>query len=144
MKSFKLILIGIAVPGLWLLSAAIANAQAEGTVEPAQLTVAGLRGTVETRQIFVRTINPIKNFQVAPLDLDRTDGIAVLPAAAILPQKTLINQNKPNELTVPVKFDLQKVPSSGEFNGKLRLSYQDGELSVPVTVRVTKMLQMIG
>jgi hypothetical protein len=136
MKSLKLIFIGIAVPGLWLLSAAIVNAQTEGTVEPAQLTVAGLRGAVESRQIFVRTTNPIKNFQVSSLDLNRTDGIAVLPAAAILPQKTLINQNKPNELTVPVKFDLQKVPSSGEFNGKLRLSYQDGELTVPVTVRV--------
>src|SRR4028118_495880 len=120
MKSFKLILIGIAVPGLWLLSAAIVNAQAEGTVEPTQLTVAGQRGAVETRQIFVRTTNPIKNFQVSSLDLNRTDGIAVLPAVAILPQKTLVNQNKPNELTVPVKFDLQRVPSSGEFNRHLR------------------------
>jgi len=119
MRSFKLILIVIAVPGLWLLSAAIVNAQTEGTVEPAQLTVAGQHGAVETRQIFVRTTNPIKNFQVTPLDLNRTDGIAVLPPAAIVPQKALANQNKLNELTVPVMFDLQKVPSSGEFNGKL-------------------------
>ncbi len=66
MKSLKVILIGIAVPGLWLLSAAIVNAQAEGTVEPAQLRLAGQRGAVETRQIFVRTTNPIKVFITLP------------------------------------------------------------------------------
>lgn len=35
-----------------------------------------------------------------------------------------------------VKFDLNKVLRSGEFSGKLWLSYQDGEQVIPVTIKV--------
>lgn len=112
------------------------NAQTQVIIEPAQLTVAGMRGAVETRSIFLRTANPIKNPQLIPLDLNRTDGSAVLPAEAISMDQASVLQTKPNELTALVKFNLHRVPSSGEFSGKLRLSYQDGEEYIPVTVRV--------
>lgn len=136
-RLIRLVIIGLGVMVLGILSAGKASGQTEITIEPAQLTVAGMHGKkVETRNIFLRTPIPIKNFQIITSDLNRTDGSAVLPAEAIFLQKTLVNQTKANELTIVVGFNLQKILSSGEFSGKLRLSYQDGEQIIPVTVRV--------
>lgn len=134
-KEPKLVIVGLASSILVLLSAATVNAQTEVVIEPAQLTVSGMRDAVETRTFFLRTTTPIKNFQLIPLDLNRADGSAVLPAEAILLQN-LVSSTKPNEITAIVRFNLQKAPSSGEFSGKLRVSYQDGEQIIPVTVRV--------
>lgn len=132
----KLLIISLVAPSLTLISATTLSAQTDVNVEPTQLTVAGSRGEVKTRNLFLRTTAPIKNFQLIPMDLNRADGNSVFPAQAIIPQKNPVELSKPNELTFLVQFDLHKVPSSGEFSGKLRLSYQDGEQSVPVTVRV--------
>lgn len=134
-KDPKLVIVGLASSILVLLSAATVNAQTEVVIEPAQLTVSGMRDAVETRTFFLRTTTPIKNFQLIPLDLNRADGSAVLPAEAILLQN-LVSSTRPNEITAIVRFNLQKAPSSGEFSGKLRLSYQDGEQIIPVTARV--------
>ncbi|NEO99300.1 MAG: hypothetical protein F6K58_11570 [Symploca sp. SIO2E9] len=132
----KLLIISLVAPSLTLISATTLSAQTDVNVEPTQLTVAGTRDQVKTRNLFLRTTAPIRNFQLITMDLNRADGSAVFPAQAIIAQKTPTEPSKPNELTFLVQFDLQKVPSSGEFSGKLRLSYQDGEQSVPVTVRV--------
>jgi hypothetical protein len=136
-RVIRLVIVGLGATALGILSAANASAQTEVTIEPAHLTVVGMHGTkVETRNVFLRTSKPIKNFQIIALDLNRADGSVVFPAEAIFLEKTLANPIKPNELTALVGFNLQKMSSSGEFSGKLRLSYQDGEQIIPVTVRV--------
>lgn len=128
--------VGITASVLIFVSGAYANAETGTLIEPEQLSISGTHGAVKNRNIFLRTATPIKNFQLIPLDLNRTDGKAVLPAQSISLQKTLVNQSKSNELTVLVGFDLNKIPGSGEFSGKLRLSYADGEQVIPVTVKV--------
>ena len=133
-KRYDLLITGLLIPMVWLLPIVSANAQTETTIQPVK--VAGMRGSVETRNLFINATKPITNPQPISLDLSRSDGQSVLPASAITVQADLIKQPKPNQLSVPVNFNLQQVPSSGEFSGNLRLSYQDGEAVVPVTVSV--------
>ncbi|MBV6627681.1 MAG: hypothetical protein KI793_32950 [Rivularia sp. (in: Bacteria)] len=121
---------------LIFVSGSYANAETETLIEPTQLSVSGVHGTIETRNIFLRTATPIKKFQLISLDLNRADGNVVLPMQAISLQKTSVSKSKPNELNILVDFNLRKVPTSGEFSGKLRLSYEDGEQIIPVTVKV--------
>ncbi|MBW4533662.1 MAG: hypothetical protein KME09_06960 [Pleurocapsa minor HA4230-MV1] len=142
MKNIKLSLIGFIIPISWLLSSAIVNAQTKVTIEPEDLTIAGSRfSQVETRQIFITPNESIQNLQinVSARSLYRTDGLTVFPITAIQPQP---NQKQPNEIIVPIEFNLQQAPSSGEFQGKFNLSYQpEGEdlpvtVGIPVTVKV--------
>lgn len=75
------------------------------------------------------------NLQIYPLDLNRSDGVAVFPATAIRStlSQTSLPANQP--LTIPFKFDFSKIPS-GEYNGAILLSYTEGELTIPLTIRV--------
>ncbi|MEG4630738.1 hypothetical protein QUB56_14150 [Microcoleus sp. AR_TQ3_B6] len=133
--SIKLATLGLLLLALGLFAAPSVNAQTEVITEPAQITVVGMRGTVVTRNIFLRTATPVTQLELIPLDLNSDDGGAVLSAQAISLEKSLGNLTQPNAIISQVKFDLRKV-NSGEFNGKLRLSYKDGEWAIPVTVKV--------
>lgn len=134
--SLKLVVIGLLLASFELLTATSANAQSQVVTEPAQITVSGMRGTVATRNLVLQTDTPIDRLQLIPLDLNRGDGESVFPAQAISIDKPSIDSNKPNLMMTLVKFDLKEVARSGEFNGKLWLSYQDGEQVIPVTVKV--------
>lgn len=87
------------------------------------------------RNVLLRGDRPITNLQVYRLDLTRSDGGAVFPATAIHPtlSQTSLPPNQP--LSLPIQFDLANVPS-GEYNGTILLAYTEGELTLPVTVRV--------
>jgi hypothetical protein len=134
--SFKIVAIGLLVTSFELLAATSANAQSQVVAEPAQITVSGMRGTVAARNIVLQTATPINDLQLIPLDLNRGDGDSVFPAQAISVDKPGSNSTKPNLMMTLVKFDLKQVARSGEFSGKLWLSYQDGEQVIPVTVKV--------
>ncbi|HLO47391.1 MAG TPA: hypothetical protein VK211_03090 [Kamptonema sp.] len=134
--TLKLVTIVLLVVSLALLAPTSVNAQSQVVAEPAQITVAGMRGTVATRNIVLQTTTPINNLQLIPLDLNRGDGDSIFPAQAISVEKPSVSSSNQNIMMTLVKFDLTKVPRSGEFSGKLWLSYQDGEQVIPVTIKV--------
>lgn len=134
--NLKLVTIGLLVASLELLAPMSANAQGKVVAEPAQVTVSGMRGTVATRNIVLQTDTPINNLQLIPLDLNRSDGDSIFPAQAISVEKPSVSSTNQNIMMTLVKFDLKQVPRSGEFSGKLWLSYQDGEQVIPVTIKV--------
>jgi hypothetical protein len=119
-----------------------AMAQTKVTPVPSNLTVLGTRCVLSqfgcekmTRNLLLRGDRGMTNLQIYSLDLNRSDGAAVFPATAIRPA---ISQNslQPNQpLTIPIQFDLATI-SSGEYNGAILLSYTEGELTIPVTIRV--------
>lgn len=137
MKNIKLSFIGFILPISWLLSSTIINAQTKVTIEPEDLVIAGSRNKIETRQIFVTVDNPLKSLKVSvsARSLYRTDNLVVFPITAITIDKSQPNPKQPDEVIVPVKFNLKKAPS-GEFQGKLRLSYQHEEQKLPMTVGI--------
>lgn len=142
MKNIKLSLIGFIIPISWLLSSTMVNAQTKVTIEPENLTITGSRfSQVENRLIFITSNKPIKKLQVSisPRSLYRSDNLAVFPITAIQPQS---NQKQPNEIIVPIEFNIQQAPSSGEFQGKLNLSYQHEGEDVPVTVGIPVILKV--
>ena len=87
------------------------------------------------RHLLVQTNQAIANLKILSLDLNRADGATVLPATAIRPILTATSVQPNQPLTVPVQFDLS-VAHSGEFSGVLLAIYSDGQLTVPVIVRV--------
>lgn len=140
MKNIKLNLLGFIVPVVWLISSTAVSSQTKVSIEPENLTAARTGfSTVENRPIFITSDKAISNLQIAPRSLYRTDGLAVFPKSAI---KIQTSEKQSNEIAIPVTFDLQQATSSGEYQGKLNLSYQqlgeDSEVtqSIPVTVRV--------
>jgi hypothetical protein len=77
----------------------------------------------------------ITDLQVITLDLNRADSTTIVPTSAIrltLPN-TSVQPKQP--LTFPVEFDFNKI-RSGEYSGQLLVVYENGELSVPVIVRL--------
>jgi|SRR6476469_2751319 len=134
--SMKLVTIGLLVGIFELFAVTSVNAQPKVAAEPAQITVSGMRGTVATRNIALQTTTPIDRLQLIPLDLNRGDGDSVFPAQAISVGKPAVTPTNQNLMTTLVTFDLKQVPKSGEFSGKLWLSYPDGEQTIPVTVKV--------
>lgn len=119
-----------------------AIAQVKVTPIPSNLTVLGTRCVVpgwgceaRSRNLLLRSDREISNLQIYSLDLTRSDGAAVFPATAIRStlSRTSIPPSQP--LTIPLEFDFAKIPS-GEYNGAILLSYTEGELTVPLTLRV--------
>jgi len=111
------------------------RAQEAVTVTPSQLTVAGMRGTRETRTLLISASDEIAGIELIPLDLLRADGVQVFPAKAIQAKLPAERVAAGGVLTVPVTFALSGMPS-GEFTGELLIRYQSGSLTLPVTVRV--------
>ncbi len=123
--------------------------QTEVTIAPAQLNISGTQGAVITRSLFVKTPQPIERVQLIPPELNRSDGIQVLPIeTANIPgilssdrcqsstiQKIAASSKESNEVILPVCFDLNRAPS-GEFSSQLQLSYQGGQQLVPITVKI--------
>jgi hypothetical protein len=117
-------------------------AQTKVTPIPSNLTVLGTRCVLPqlgceaiARNLLLRSDRGITNLQIYSLDLNRLDGAAVFPAQSIRPT---ISQNflQPNQpLTIPIQFDLDNTPS-GEYNGAILLSYTEGELTIPMAIRV--------
>ncbi|MDJ0620916.1 MAG: hypothetical protein QNJ63_29965 [Calothrix sp. MO_192.B10] len=117
------------------------QAEPKVTLNPSNLTVVGTQCPAffkcppVKRNLLIQTNEAIANLQLITLDLNRGDSSAVVPSNAIhitLPSKS-VQLEQP--LTVPVEFDFDKIPS-GEYSGKMLVVYDDGELSVPVIVRL--------
>ncbi|MCF3588298.1 hypothetical protein L2E68_02165 [Planktothrix agardhii 1029] len=133
----KKYLAGIILPVLCFLSPTVANAQVETTIQPTQITIAGNRIEKQpSRQIFVQTNSPIQDLRVLALDLNSRDGITIFPASGIISNKSNWQTIRPNQIIVPIEFNLSQAPSSGEYLGNLRLTYTGGELTLPITLQI--------
>ncbi len=132
MKRWGLFLLVILLTLLWVPSL---EAQEGVSVSPRQLSVAARRGQTETRLLLLRTVEPLNDLRIIPLDLNAAKGDIVLPAEIIqiAPPATTIAAN--GLLTVPVTFNLTNAPS-GQFTGELLISYTGQSFTVPVTVAV--------
>jgi hypothetical protein len=142
-KQLSVMVLGLVVSTMGVFQTGVATVQAETTMQPIQQTVVGtrslvesitgMRGSTETRTVLLETTTLLKQPELMPLDLYRADGAAVFPASAISLGKP---SGKPNELILPLQFDLGKAPSSGEFSGSLRLSDREGQPSIPIPVTI--------
>ncbi len=150
--NLRIALIRLLTLTLALWSTPVVAQQTEITIAPAQLDIVGMRGSIATRRLFIKTSHPIERVQLIPPDLYRSDGTQVLPPEAVEIPEMLLNQSKnrcqaskiqkiaaspekSNEAILPVCFDLNQA-SSGEFSSQLQLSYQGGQQLVPIIVKV--------
>lgn len=127
--------VGLLIPALWIAAPNPGFAQVQVTTTPESLTVSGIRGTTETRTVLIQTSQPVSAVTITPLDLDRTDGASVFPAASIQVAEP-VNQNQvaiDKTLSLPLQFTLDR---SGEFSGSLLLTYEGGQRVVPITAKV--------
>lgn len=120
---------------LFILIESPAFAQAEVVINPRAITVNGTRGESITRTVTLRTNEKINNLKIVTSDLLSADNNSILPAEAIKLTSSP-TQVIPQELiSLPVKFNLQAA-SSGEFTGEIVLTYEAGEKTIPVIIRL--------
>lgn len=115
-----------------------AIAQNAPTARPTAFNIVGTKGTTEQRTLVLRlpqaSSTPIN---IYTFDLYNADSTIVFPSSAIkIPEMERATQT--NEfVSIPITFDLTQLDlPSGEFTGELLLIYDDGELPIPVLVRV--------
>ena len=140
------IVVIIFVTGFCLVSRS--RAQSVVTLTPSQLTFVGTRcngqsarfptllkcDATMTRGMLIQSTQPLSEVQMIPLDLSRSDNLAMIPAKAItVTPLNDIQANKP--VTISITVDLKGVPS-GKFTGNLFMSYADGGQTIPLTVTV--------
>ncbi|NEO03623.1 MAG: hypothetical protein F6K50_52550 [Moorea sp. SIO3I7] len=136
LKWAKRALIALIIPILILLSAPPALAQADLTITPKSMTVAGTRGSSTTRSLLLRTTNAVNDLQIISLDLNTQDGQEIFPANLIQPTLSVEEIEDNSILSLPIEFQLDNAPKSGEFSGELLIKFSETELSVPLTVRI--------
>ncbi len=111
-------------------------AQEEALLDPPQVTLAGMHGDEsQSRRVFLRAPRPLEADQLRILtqELTRADNLAVLPAAAI---QVAVKPLSDNEFQLDLRFDLQQIPGSGEYQGKIRIHHGQGEIFLPVSLRL--------
>lgn len=125
-----------------LLATTPALAEPNITLTPSNVTVVGTRClgvnfgcTTIKRQLLLQTNQALNNLQILSLDLNRADGATVFPATAIHPTLSAGSVPSNQPLAIPVQFDFGQA-HSGEYSGVLLVIYTDGQLNIPITVRV--------
>ncbi|MBE9041354.1 hypothetical protein IQ235_11235 [Oscillatoriales cyanobacterium LEGE 11467] len=106
------------------------------SITPDRLIVRGTRGAAETRNLLLQTRGDLENLQVVPLALETWGGEATFPDAAILAGEPETKINADSILTLPLTFDFDRISSSGEYNGQLLLTYDNGQQTLPLTVQL--------
>lgn len=148
MKHRQRIILGLFISAFSLVMAVPVQAEPpKVTPIPTTLAVTGKRCliaqldcTTVKRNLLLRSNQAVTDIKIFSVDLNRTDGAEVFPATAIkVSSPTLTsptNQLQSNQpLTIPIEFNLSKVPS-GEFSGNLLVIYGDREQLIPVTVKI--------
>ncbi len=125
---------------MWKNITLLHNALSLHTLFLAKVLVNRINCTKAKRHLLLRSQQEVTNIKIISSDLNRTDAAQVFPADAIkinsVNISTTIQQLNANEsVTVPIEFDLQNIPS-GEFNGTLLVTYADGEIIIPVNIKV--------
>ncbi len=126
----RLLLVG---PLLTIIGAAPVWADTLTSV-PDQIEIAGTAATVEVRNVVLRATKVTSKITATVTDLTRDQGFRALQSSAVL-MTTPTDLGPDRPVVVPVRIDLRNAPS-GEYKGKILLVHADGELVLPVTVRV--------
>jgi hypothetical protein len=79
----------------------------------------------------------IQGFRLIPTDLERKDNAAVIPAQWVTASIDPATQLAPQKfLSLPVQVDLRQVSRSGEYSGTLFVEHSEGNVAVPITLRI--------
>ena len=79
----------------------------------------------------------IRAFRIIPTDLERKDSSAIVPARWVTSQIDPASQLAPQKfISVPIQFDLKEIPKSGEYIGTLFVEHSEGDVAIPVTLRI--------
>ncbi|MCU0552312.1 MAG: hypothetical protein MUC48_23525 [Leptolyngbya sp. Prado105] len=79
----------------------------------------------------------IQAFRLVPTDLERKDNASVIPARWVTAQINDKTQLIPQKfLSLPVQFDLKQVPRSGEYIGTLFIEHSEGNVAIPVMIKI--------
>ncbi|MBK7601505.1 MAG: hypothetical protein IPJ07_24475 [Acidobacteria bacterium] len=121
-----------------------AAAQAELTVDPAEITISTIRGDDQSRSRLISSKGSIKEIRIIPLDLETESKRSVFPASAInidpqvkaqKSQDGYLLQLSSESMALPLNFKMGNAPSN-EYKGEIRIEYEGGKKSVPVTIRI--------
>ena len=116
----------------------IAIAQNAPTARPTAFNIVGTKGSSKQRTLVLRLPQASNTpINIYTFDLYNADSTVVFPASAIeIPAMERAIQTD-EFVSIPITFDLTQLDlPSGEFTGELLLIYDDGELPIPVLVRV--------
>ena len=82
-------------------------------------------------------VKTIERFRIVPTDFARKDGLEFIPATWVKADIDATTKLSPQKyMPVPIQFDLSQVPASGEYCGNLIVEHSEGDLVVPVTLKV--------
>jgi hypothetical protein len=109
---------------------------ADVVVSPESLTIGSIEGADVTRTVLLSsTQNETTNIQIVSGDLQKEDGSAVVPAANIQPEMPGHSLNASEMMSVPVLYTFNKT-GPGTYTGSLVITYPDGKVLVPTTVKL--------
>jgi hypothetical protein len=95
------------------------------------------RVATEARQQNPSESPVIQGFRIVPTDFERKDSLAFVPAKWISSEIDASTRLSPQKyIAIPIKFDFQQVPASGEYTGSLIVEHSAGDLVIPIIVRV--------
>ena len=123
---------------------AVVPSQSELDVDPAEIIISTTRNQGQSRTRLITPKGPIKEVRIIPLDLETEGKKSIIHASAITidpqikAQKTAdgyLLQFSGEAVSLPLNFNVENVPSN-EYKGELRIQYQGGTKSVPVTIRI--------
>ncbi|MBC1238098.1 hypothetical protein [Nostoc sp. 2RC] len=135
MKIRRFDILKILLLSLVILIKSPALAQAEVITNPKTITINATRGENVTRTITLRTSEKVSNLKVITVDLLSADNSSVLPARTIKLTSPPTQINPQELISLPIQFELHN-SSSGEFTGEIVLTYEAGEKTIPVIVRL--------
>lgn len=113
-------------------------------VDPAEIIISTTRNQGQSRTRLITPKGPIKEVRIIPLDLETEGKKSIIHASAITidpqikAQKTAdgyLLQFSGEPVSLPLNFNVENVPSN-EYKGEIRIQYQGGKKSVPVTIRI--------
>ncbi len=79
----------------------------------------------------------IRAFKVLATDFERTDKSGIISTLQVAPQLDRTAQLLPGKfLSIPVEFKIGEASKSGEFSGTLLIEHSQGDLSIPVALKL--------
>lgn len=85
----------------------------------------------------------IKSFRILVTDFERKDNLGTIAEVQVTTQLNSQDDLSPGKfLAIPVQFDFSQATKSGEFNGSLVIEHSEGDLEIPVTLRIKDSLHL--
>jgi hypothetical protein len=89
----------------------------------------------------VSPVKGVKEFRILATELDRKDNPGTISGVRVITRLNPKDEVLPGKfIQLPVQFDLSRAVKSGEFNGSLVIEHSEGDLSIPVTLKLKDSL----